>query len=196
MTARALWKGTLVLGKHEVPVKMYSAVQDRAVHFHLLHGKDLTPVEQRIVRKDDGREVPKEAQRKAFPLDDGRAVILEPDELERLAPEDHRRVRARGMAKRIPRAAARADRGQGEGDQAEARRRQAEGGDERPRREPARQPRGGQGRKESCLRSAAGLRRRRTPPRRCGRSGRERSRSASSASRSTCSPRSCRARSR
>jgi DNA end-binding protein Ku len=93
MTARALWKGTLVLGKHEVPVKMYSAVQDRAVHFHLLHGKDLTPVEQRIVRKDDGREVPKEAQRKAFPLDDGRAVILEPDELERLAPQSDRTIR-------------------------------------------------------------------------------------------------------
>ena len=50
MAARAIWKGQLVLGKHEVPVKMYSAVQDQAVHFHLLHDKDLTPVEQRIVR--------------------------------------------------------------------------------------------------------------------------------------------------
>ena len=50
MSARAIWKGNLVLGKHEVPVKVYSAVQDRTVHFHLLHEKDLTPVEQRIVR--------------------------------------------------------------------------------------------------------------------------------------------------
>ena len=92
MSARAIWKGNLVLGKHELPVKMYSAVQDRAVHFHLLHGKDLTPVEQRIVRKDNGREVPKEAQRKAFPVDDRRAVILAPDELEQLEPESDRTI--------------------------------------------------------------------------------------------------------
>jgi DNA end-binding protein Ku len=92
MTARAIWKGHLVLGKHEVPVKVYSAVQDQAVHFHLLHEKDLTPVEQRIVRKDNGREVPKEAQRKAFPLDDQHAVIVEPDELDQLEPESDRTI--------------------------------------------------------------------------------------------------------
>ena len=93
MTARAIWKGHLVLGKHEVPVKVYSAVEDQAVHFHLLHDKDLTPVEQRIVRKDNGREVPQEAQRKAFPLDDHRAVILDPDELDQLEPESDRTIR-------------------------------------------------------------------------------------------------------
>jgi DNA end-binding protein Ku len=92
MTARAIWKGHLVLGKHEVPVSMYAAVEDQAVHFHLLHDKDLTPVEQRIVRKDNGREVPKEQQRKAFPLDDGRAVILEPEELDKLEPESDRTI--------------------------------------------------------------------------------------------------------
>jgi len=92
MPASAIWKGHLVLGKHEVPVKLYSAVQDQAVHFHLLHEKDLTPVEQRIVRKDNGREVAKEAQRKAFPLDDRRAVILEPDELDKLEPESDRTI--------------------------------------------------------------------------------------------------------
>ena len=93
MPARAIWKGHLVLGKQEVAVKMYSAVQDQAVHFHLLHDKDLTPVEQRIVRKDNGREVPREAQRKAFPLDDQRAVILDPAELETLEPEADRAIR-------------------------------------------------------------------------------------------------------
>jgi len=92
MSARAIWKGRLVLGRQQVPVKMYSAVEDQVVHFHLLHDKDLTPVEQRIVRKDDGREVPKEAQRKAFALDDERAVILEPDDLETLQPKADRAI--------------------------------------------------------------------------------------------------------
>jgi len=92
MSARAIWKGHVALGKREVPVKVYAAVQDRAVHFHLLHAKDLTPVEQRIVRKDNGQEVPKEAQRKALPLDDERAVILDPGELEALEPEADRAI--------------------------------------------------------------------------------------------------------
>jgi DNA end-binding protein Ku len=93
VTARAVWKGNLVLGEHEVPIKMYSAVEDQAVHFRLLHDKDLTPVEQRIVRKDTGKEVPKADQRKAFPLDDNRAVILEPEELDELEPDADRRIR-------------------------------------------------------------------------------------------------------
>ena len=92
MSARAIWKGKLLLGAHEVPVKMYSAVEDRAVHFRLLAGKDKAPVRQQIVRKDTGREVAREEQRKALALDDGRAVILQPDELESLLPPASRDI--------------------------------------------------------------------------------------------------------
>lgn len=90
--ARAIWKGHLSIGEHEVPVKMYSAVQDRKVHFRLLHASDLSPVHQRIVRKTDGTEVPKEERRKAFPIEGDEAVILQPDELDKLAPETSRDI--------------------------------------------------------------------------------------------------------
>jgi DNA end-binding protein Ku len=92
MTARAIWKGELVLGDQRVPVKLYSAVEDQAVHFHLLHATDRVPVEQRIVRKDTGEVVPREAQRKALPVDDERAVILQPEDLETLEPEAGRDI--------------------------------------------------------------------------------------------------------
>jgi DNA end-binding protein Ku len=90
--ARAIWKGELVLGKTKLPVQMFSAVQDQAIHFRLLHSKDLVPVEQRIVRKSDGKEVPKEDRRKAYPIDRDEAVILQPDELEKLEPEPSREI--------------------------------------------------------------------------------------------------------
>src|SRR5687767_10746152 len=90
--ARAIWKGELVLGKTKLPIHMFSAVQDRTVHFRLLHSKDLVPVEQRIVRKSDGKEVPKEQRRKAYTLDRNEAIILQPDELEKLEPEPSREV--------------------------------------------------------------------------------------------------------
>ncbi|MBL0422990.1 hypothetical protein JI739_21820 [Ramlibacter sp. AW1] len=92
MTARAIWKGRILLGPHEVPVKMYSAVEDQAVHFKLLSRQGQAPVHQRIVRKDTGTEVPREEQRKAFPIDGDRAVILQPDELESLVPPASREI--------------------------------------------------------------------------------------------------------
>lgn len=90
--ARAIWKGTLVLGKTKLPVQLYSAVRDQRVHFRMLHAADRVPVEQRIVRKSDGKEVAKEDRRKAYPLDRSEAVILQPDELEALQPETSREI--------------------------------------------------------------------------------------------------------
>lgn len=90
--ARAIWKGELQLGKHPVPVKFYSAAEDRTIHFHLLHAKDRAPVEQRIVRKDTGKEVAKEDIRKAFAASRETAVILQPEELQELTPPESREI--------------------------------------------------------------------------------------------------------
>lgn len=92
MAARAIFKGKIVFGDHEVPVKMYTAAQDRKIHFRLLHASDLVPIEQRIVRKTDGKPVSREERRKAVPLDGGTAVMIQPEELEALQPEPSREI--------------------------------------------------------------------------------------------------------
>ena len=92
MTARAIWKGTLLLAGQEIAVNMYSAVQDRDVHFKMLSKRGEAPVHQRIVRKDTGEEVASADRRKAFPLDNGEAVILQPEELESLVPPASREI--------------------------------------------------------------------------------------------------------
>ena len=88
-----MWKGKLVVGDQEVPVKMYSAARDSTVHFRLLEKETLSPVHQRIVRKTDGKEVAKEDRRKAVPLDGGRAVLLTADDREALEPRATRDIR-------------------------------------------------------------------------------------------------------
>ena len=90
--ARAIWKGAIEIGKHKVGVKLYSAIEDRTVHFHMLHRKDDAPVEQHIVRKDTGKDVPKEDMRKAFALSKTSAVILQPEDLEKLVPPESRDI--------------------------------------------------------------------------------------------------------
>jgi DNA end-binding protein Ku len=87
-----MWKGEIPLGQQHLGVKFYSAIEDRSVHFHLLHEKDRAPVEQHIVRKDTGEDVSREDMRKAFSIGANTAVILEPDELEKLVPPESREI--------------------------------------------------------------------------------------------------------
>lgn len=90
--ARAMWKGSITLGKQRLSVKMYSAIEDRSVRFHLLHRKDHAPVEQHIVRKDTGEDVERENIRKAFSISEDTAVILQPEDLAKLVPPESRDI--------------------------------------------------------------------------------------------------------
>jgi DNA end-binding protein Ku len=90
--ARAMWKGVIAFGKHPVPVKVYSAVEDRSIHFRMLHKKDYAPVEQHIVRKDTGEDVERDDIRKAYALTKHTAVILQPQDLETLTPPESRDI--------------------------------------------------------------------------------------------------------
>ncbi len=81
-----------MVGGVVVPVKLYSAVEDRTVHFRLLHAQDFSPVRQRLVRKTDGEEVPREELRKAFPIDSESLVVLQPEELEEVEPPASRDI--------------------------------------------------------------------------------------------------------
>jgi DNA end-binding protein Ku len=92
LAARAIWKGVVKVGTLDVPVKLYSAVQDQKVHFRLLHKTDHEPVKQRLVSSDTGEAVEYEAVRKAFPLTRGRMIMLESEELQKLEPDDSRDI--------------------------------------------------------------------------------------------------------
>jgi DNA end-binding protein Ku len=92
MAARAMWKGTIRFEDVEVPVKLYSAVQDQAVHFRLLHDKDMQPVRQQMVHPDTGKVVEAADVRKAFQTDDGDLVMLDDEELAELEPEASRDI--------------------------------------------------------------------------------------------------------
>ena len=90
--ARAIWKAVLHIDRLEVPVKLYSAVQEQGVHFRLLHEKDHAPVSQQMVSSTTGEPVEKSSIRKAYPLDGERLVMLDPDELSELEPQPSRSI--------------------------------------------------------------------------------------------------------
>jgi len=92
MGARAIWKGRIQFGAVDVPVKLYSAVEDRAVHFRLLDARRQRPVRQRMVDPESGRVVDPEEIRKAFPAGEGDLVILEEEDLAAADPEPSREI--------------------------------------------------------------------------------------------------------
>jgi DNA end-binding protein Ku len=89
MAGRAIWKGILKVGSLDVAVKLYAAVDDRKVHFHVLREETRSRVRQRMVR-DTGEEVTREKIRKGYEIEPGTFVVLEDKELERLKPPESR----------------------------------------------------------------------------------------------------------
>ena len=90
--ARAIWKGVLHFGSHEVPVKLYSAVEDRTVRFRLLDSRTGNRVKQRMVNPVTGDEVPYDEVRRGYELEEGVFVILDDEELEAVEPEKSREI--------------------------------------------------------------------------------------------------------
>lgn len=91
-SVRALWEGIIRLGKEEIPVKFYAALEDRDVHFRLLHRSDRRPVKQKMVDAGTGKEADPEAIRKGAEIRRGVYVLLEEEELAKLDPEPSRIV--------------------------------------------------------------------------------------------------------
>jgi DNA end-binding protein Ku len=92
MTTRAIWKGIIRIGNSTIPVKLYSAVEEKSVHFRLLHVKDQTPVKQEMVNPETGEVVPSEAIRHGFATEDGLMAVLSDRELQSLVPEPSRHI--------------------------------------------------------------------------------------------------------
>lgn len=92
MAAQTMWKGAVRFGSVRVPVKLYAAVQDRDVHFRLLHRKDKVPVRQAMVDEERDEVVPYAEARRAYTTEDGDLVILNREDMDALEPEPSRDI--------------------------------------------------------------------------------------------------------
>src|SRR5262245_11977461 len=68
MVTWAIWAGSLKLESATLPVKLYSAVQDQSIHFHILDAKTKSSIKQHMVNPETGEEVPFEDIRKGYDL--------------------------------------------------------------------------------------------------------------------------------
>lgn len=92
MAARAIWKGELKIDSTKVPVKLYAALKDQTVRFHILEERSKTRVKQHMINPDSGEEVANEEIQKGFEVEPGTFVILNEEELESLEPKANREI--------------------------------------------------------------------------------------------------------
>jgi DNA end-binding protein Ku len=92
MSARAIWKGFLKINSTRLPVKLYAAIQDKTVRFHVLDERSKTRVKQHMVDSAAGKEVAPEEIKKGFEVEPGTFVIIEKKDLEELEPKPSRDI--------------------------------------------------------------------------------------------------------
>src|SRR4051794_23638899 len=79
---RSLWNGTVAFGAVAVPVKLYSAVESKTVHFHEVHLKDGARIEHRPFCSKEGKEVDKDDVVRGFEVRSGKYVVLDKEEID------------------------------------------------------------------------------------------------------------------
>ena len=86
---RAIWTGTISFGLVNVPVRMYSAIEEADVHFHLVHEPDGGRIGYQKVCKAENEPVPDDEIVKAYEV--------KKDELVVLTDEDFAAVKVEGV---------------------------------------------------------------------------------------------------
>ncbi len=99
MAGATIWKGYIHFGDTNVPVKLHTAVREERVQFHLLHRRDRVRLRQQMVCAYDKKPVPSEEQCKGFEVEEGKYVIVDPAELEQIAPESSRMIEVHEFVK-------------------------------------------------------------------------------------------------
>jgi DNA end-binding protein Ku len=79
---RPLWKGSISFGLVNIPVKMYTASQEKEFKFKMLHKKDLSEIRYSRICKVEEKEVPWAEIVKGYEYAPGEYVILSDEDFE------------------------------------------------------------------------------------------------------------------
>ena len=84
--AATVWKGYLSFGLVSFPVRLFSAARAEAVHFHMLHKKDLSRVKEVWYCADEDKPIQRSEIVKGYEVQKGEYVTVDDDELKKIAP--------------------------------------------------------------------------------------------------------------
>jgi DNA end-binding protein Ku len=85
--AASTWKGFITFGLISVPIRLFSAARYSHIRFHEVHRKCGNRVHQQLYCPYDEEVVPRDEIVMGYETDDGKMVIIDPQELKALQPQ-------------------------------------------------------------------------------------------------------------
>ena len=86
-SSRPIWSGSISFGLVTIPVRLFTAVREKRLHFRTLHDQDKVPLKQKMYCPADGKEVHPEHTVKGYEIEKDRFVVIRADELEAARPK-------------------------------------------------------------------------------------------------------------
>lgn len=83
---KAIWSGAIGFGLVNIPVKLYSAIQEKEIDLDMLDAKDHAHIRYKRVNEVSGKEVEWKNIVKAYNLD-GKYIVLEDGDFDKAMPE-------------------------------------------------------------------------------------------------------------
>ncbi|MDQ0608020.1 DNA end-binding protein Ku [Variovorax sp. W1I1] len=84
--SRTLWKGAITFGLVHIPVGLHTASIEQGVDFDWLDKRTMDPVGYKRINKKTGKEIDKDNIVKGVEYEDGKYVVISPDEIEAVYP--------------------------------------------------------------------------------------------------------------
>ena len=85
---RALWSGSISFGLINIPIRLYSASEERGgLNLDMLHRKDLSPIRYARICKAEEKEVPYADIVKGYEYQKGDYIVISPEDLKNAQPK-------------------------------------------------------------------------------------------------------------
>jgi DNA end-binding protein Ku len=81
-----VWKGYLSFGLVSFPIRLFAAARPEAVHFHMLHRKDLSRVKEVWYCAEEDKPIERSEIVKGYEIEKGEYVTVDDEELKKVAP--------------------------------------------------------------------------------------------------------------
>ncbi len=82
----SVWKGFVSFGLVSFPVRLFAAARAEAIHFHLLHKKDLSRVKEVWYCAKEEKRIERADMVKGYEVSKGEYVVVEDGELKKIEP--------------------------------------------------------------------------------------------------------------
>ena len=84
---RAIWKGAITFGMVTIPVKLYTATEQKDVRLRMLCKEHEAPIQEKRLCSEGGEELEWKDLARGYEVKKGEFVVLEPEEIDAAKPE-------------------------------------------------------------------------------------------------------------